>query len=411
MILAYGLLADVVAGDLLMLDCFKKTLTSQELSIFTDRMLNGFPLSLSRMAVKLNQSINQIRYLEKVILKKYDHFFVTRGLTPPKLERKRATFHRKTWTFDACLEEAKKYPNIDEWRKHRPSYAAVLRNGWLEIILSQLARLKKHPFCHTKIYKFSNPQNATAFVATLTKKEKMVFDYRFCVKPLTLRQLANILSTSPEGIRVVEKRLRKKLAVFTHQYKEERKLFDLLLLQEPDLDLVLNKDHRAFAACLNEAKKHPNNSAWRAASLSTYGKAKRHGWLDHPDFIASLLAIDKNWFKRMRNKKPKPDDRSPLLRILEDPTVPDDKKEALQRIRNLLLGHQVEEKKTRRKKILNPNIVNALEDPNLTKEEKSAIMQVFGRAPEVAKPPKTKKKKNSGIPGWMFKYMKSRKKS
>ena len=390
-----------------MLDAFKKTLTSQELSVFTDRMINDFPLSLSRTAAKLNQSISQIRYLEKIILKKYDHFFVTRGLAPPKLERKRAKLERKTWTFDSCLNEAKKYPNISEWRNHRPSYTAALRNGWLEIIVSQVALLKKQPFCHTKIYKFSDPQNATAFVATLTVKEKRVFKHRHGNKKATLRELADRLPTSPEGIRVIERRVQRKLAKFTYKLEDEKELYELLIQQDPQLESYVTRDERAFMACLNEAKKHPNSSAWRAASLSTYGKAKRNGWLDHPDFIAPLLAIDKNWFKRKR--KPK-DDRSPLLKILEDPTVTDKDKEALQRVRNLLLGHQVEDKKTRRKKILNPNIVNALEDPNLTKEEKSAIMQVFGRAPEVAKPPKTKKKKNSGIPGWMFNLYRRRKK-
>lgn len=392
----------------MLLDEFKKSLNAIEWDIFVNRILSESPLSLRKMAEKHNLTVMKIRYRETCILEKYTIFYAERDLLPPTPPRRRA-LSVKTWTYEKCLAVALSYPNAKTWRKHLPSYTAAMRNGWLEkpAFQNTLAWANQNYF-GTKFHGFMYLQNEIMFKSTLSDKEKIVFKHRYGDKKATLQKLADELSTSPEGIRIVERRIQRKLAKFTSKLADEKELYELIIQQNPQLEAYVTKDEKAFIACLNEAKKHPNMTAWRTASLSTYGKAERNKWLEHPDFMTPLLAINIDWFKKRQRGRPMGtfavrDERSDLLKILEDPTVPDAKKEALQRVRNLLLGHQVIKKRTKK---ISPEIERAIHDPDLTREEKSAIMDVFGKAPEI-KPKKKPKNKN----GWIFtNYYRKRKK-
>jgi len=388
---------------MLLLDEFKKTLSEIELDFFINRIISDSPLSFTDLGLKHHKTLMQVRYLEHQIITKYHLFYTSREQEPPPLSKKKAKSWTK-WTYDLCLQEAKKHPNIIFWRQHQPSYSAAYRRSWIDDAKFRATLLQINPawFGLEDAIRFNDPSNEIQFINSLDKEERLIYQYRL-KKGEKLITMGRKLAVSYEWIRIRESRVITKLTKFLQHKEEESKLLTLLFTWRPELkEDIKDKKQEKFKRCVDDASQYPNITVWRACSPNAYLLAFRSRWLDHPDFIAPLLAINKKWFKRHCNKQRavSADERSSLLKILEDPNVPEDKKEALQRIRNMLLGHRLDkESEPKYFKDLDPGITKALKSPELSREEKKAIRDVFAHAPTIKKKPKQKKPN-----AWMWKY-------
>lgn len=99
-------------------------LSSAEVVVYEERILAAKPLTYMELGRRLHLSFQRIHQLEKRIRAKIEAFRQNRCI-----KKTRETYK---WTFEACLEDAKKYGNQASWARYSPkAYTAAKRYGYL----------------------------------------------------------------------------------------------------------------------------------------------------------------------------------------------------------------------------------------------------------------------------------------
>ena len=147
------------------------------------------------------------------------------------------------WTYERCLEEAKKHANLGEWsRTSNASYRIARQSEWQRKIATELQwdfRVQHSPGYWTdeKLAEAAKP-----------------FD--------SLNQWAK---GCPTSYRIA---LKNKVHIGIGE----------------NLGWVIQKQrsnsHWTFERCLEEAGRHPHTNAWKRASRGSFDKTKKEGWFD-----------------------------------------------------------------------------------------------------------------------------------
>jgi len=153
-------------------------------------------------------------------------------------------------TYKSCLKDAKECKTIKGYyEKHKHSYEAACRNGWIELIIKD-ANLKRQRIEKNKIYSI----------------EELVSD---AIKYKSIGEW-----------------IRKNNSKWL--YAKKVGIFDIIKRK------CFRKVEYTKKECMNDAKNHKNINDWKTNG-ETFSYSKRQGWLDE---IIEYVGFEKQKFEK-----------------------------------------------------------------------------------------------------------------
>lgn len=195
----------------------------------------------------------------------------------------RDTFPFGWWTKEHCIEEARKYNRVCDWRKcGNGSYDIACKNGWLSECSAHMERSKKHNGYWTKerclecarkynsIKEWSGSDNRSYDAA---KKHKWLDE---CTSHMTCsgrRNYWTLERCKSEAIKYESTSEWKKKDITSYNAAKKHKW-----LEQCNCHMKKKVRHFTFELCIEEAREYSYLSQWR--KTYSYVVARRNGWIE-----------------------------------------------------------------------------------------------------------------------------------
>lgn len=170
------------------------------------------------------------------------------------------------WTFDKCLEEARKYTSKVDFSDHNVlAYFSALKNGWLERICEHMyhgnnyENLHKRKLNHSDSYFIEmRPPRAHG-----RNEGKMFWTFENCQR---------------EALKYESRSAFQKGTSSAYHAARRYNWLDEVCKHMPTV--TYQGEHWTFEKCKQEALKYTSRSELQKHSSGAYNSARRHGWLD-----------------------------------------------------------------------------------------------------------------------------------
>ena len=193
------------------------------------------------------------------------------------------------WTKERCLEEALKYTTKAEWSKNgNGSHTTAIRNSWYNECTTHMVELQKPKGywtlerCMEEALKYKTKSEWAKNSSSTYYSAKKNGSYNECTKHMVKLQ-------KPKGYWTLETCLEEALKYETsNEWKEKNGASYQGAVYGKFLDkCTLHMGYKRLQAgywnkerCLEEAKKYNGRFEWQKFSNSSYGSARKNGWLN-----------------------------------------------------------------------------------------------------------------------------------